>query len=153
MTRMLATPAIFPEWHLLARTFHSIQHLPDPRQEVGARPRLRQEWQRRIERVLSPPATRVTAGKEKRRLSSFAAIDLIEPAAAQPAHHEIGEDQVDRRGVLAQQLQRLEPVRGGQDVVPGVLQRVHRRAAQLRLILHDEYRLLAASGRYGHLLM
>src|SRR5438094_10401833 len=102
MTRILATPrnlsAVAPACQsatpysalLLARTFHSIQHLPDPRQEVGARPRLRQERQRRIERVLSPPPARVTAGEEKRRLSSFAAIDLIEPAAAQPAPHALG---------------------------------------------------------------
>ena len=61
-------------------------------------------------------------------------IDLIEPAATQPAHYQVGEDQMDGRGMLAQQVQCLDPVGGREHRISGMLERVDCGAAQLRLV-------------------
>jgi hypothetical protein len=60
---------------------------------------------------------------------------------------------MDRRGVLAQQMQRLDPVGRGDHRVPGVLECVHRGATQLRLVFHHEHGLVAAIGGQRHLFM
>src|SRR2546422_5628330 len=53
--------------------------------------------------------------------------------------------------MLAQQMQRLDPVSRRQYGVTGMLERVDGRAAQLRLIFHDQHRLMPATRRHGHL--
>src|SRR6266545_6088392 len=103
-----------------ARRF--VQYLTDARQQSGAGPWLWQEGQRRIERVFSPPRSGVAARKEEGGLAPFPAVALIQPAPTQPAHDEVGEDEMDRRRVLAQELQGFNPVGRRQHGVPGVLE-------------------------------
>src|SRR5712691_8551039 len=89
-----------------SRAFRSVEHVPHSRQQIGARPRLREERQRRVEWFFTTPASGIATGKEEGSLAAFAPVDLIEPAATEPAHYEIGENQLDRRGMVAEQVQR-----------------------------------------------
>lgn len=92
----------------LVRWKGPIEQVPHPSEQVGTGPRLGEERQRGIERVFAAPRPGIATGEEERRRPPFAAVDLIEAVPTEARHHEIGEHEVDRLRVLAQQVQRFD---------------------------------------------
>src|SRR2546425_1664979 len=122
-----------------SRSLRCIQGRAHAREQVGTRPGLGKERQRGIERIFTTSRAGIAARKEERRGPPFPPVDLIQPAPAEPAHHQIAEDEINRLGGLTQQVQRFDAIPRGENRISRPFQRVDGCAPELRLIRSEEH--------------
>ncbi len=83
-----------------------------------------------------------------RREHLVGTLKLTEPPAIHDRHHQVEQDDARASLGLAELLKSLAAVLGRRDAVPRVLQDLGKAQPQFRIVLHDEDRLNASTGRH-----
>src|SRR3972149_6500174 len=70
-----------------------------------------------------------------------------EDSAAHPRHDHIGYQQMDRLRMSLEELEGLDSIAGGEDIVAAALQDRAGELEQIRIVLHHQNRFVSARGR------